>query len=113
MLRDFCFWAVWAASPVHKKKLGADYEQLLRAFFSCFRGQTIFNLIFFENTKASALKSCIINLKKKKFEFFLNFFWNKTGFFRAAQILKFECTCLGGGYKGLTGEPGVPHCRCI
>ena len=24
---DFCFWAVWAAGPVHtQKKLGADYE---------------------------------------------------------------------------------------
>ena len=26
---DFCFLAVWAAGPVHKKKLGADYEQSL------------------------------------------------------------------------------------
>ena len=30
VVRDFCFWAVWAVVPVHeKKKLGADYEQLL------------------------------------------------------------------------------------
>ena len=33
---DFCFWAVWAAGPVYKKKLGADYKQLLRAVFSMF-----------------------------------------------------------------------------
>ena len=39
MVQDFCFWAVWAAGPVHKKKLGADYEQLLRAGFSCFQWQ--------------------------------------------------------------------------
>ena len=29
-VQDFCFWAVWAAGPVLKKKVGADYEQLLR-----------------------------------------------------------------------------------
>ena len=33
---------------------------------------------FFENAIASALKSCIINLKRKLF--ILIFFWNKTGF---------------------------------
>ena len=33
MVRDFCFWAVWAAESVHKKKLAADYEQLLRVVF--------------------------------------------------------------------------------
>ena len=36
VLWDLCFWAVWAAGPVHKKKLGADYEQLLRDFFHVF-----------------------------------------------------------------------------
>ena len=45
-VRDFCFWAVWAAGPVLKKRLGADYEQIFRVFFSCFQGQ-IFFLIFF------------------------------------------------------------------
>ena len=29
-----------------KKRFGADYEQLWRAFFSCFRGQQFFFLIF-------------------------------------------------------------------
>ena len=38
-VQDFCFWAVWAAGPVLKKKVGADYEQLLRVVFSCFQGQ--------------------------------------------------------------------------
>ena len=38
VVRDFCFWAVWVAGPVHKKKLAADYEQLLRALFSFFSG---------------------------------------------------------------------------
>ena len=37
MVRDFCFWVVWQTSPVLKKKLGADYEQFLRAVFSCFK----------------------------------------------------------------------------
>ena len=39
VVRDFCFWAYWAARPVLKKKIWADYEQLLRAGFSCFQGQ--------------------------------------------------------------------------
>ena len=30
MVRDFWFWAVWAAGPVLKKKFWPDYEQLLR-----------------------------------------------------------------------------------
>ena len=42
-VQDFCSWAVWAAGPVQKKKLGADYEQLFSAVFSCFRGQIFFN----------------------------------------------------------------------
>ena len=33
MVRDICFWAVWAAQPVLKK------EQLLGLVFSCFQGQ--------------------------------------------------------------------------
>ena len=41
-----------------QKKMGADYEQLLRAGFSCFQGQKDLNF-FFENIVASALKSCI------------------------------------------------------
>ena len=33
---DFCFWAVWAARPVLKKRVWADYEELLEVVFSCF-----------------------------------------------------------------------------
>ena len=39
---DFCFWAVWAARPVLKKRLGANYEQLLRPVFHVVGGQTQF-----------------------------------------------------------------------
>ena len=85
VLRDFCFWAIWAAGPVHKKKLGANYEQLLRAFFSCFQGQFFF-FNFFVNPIASKLKSCIIDLKK------LNFFvveWVCFWPYRYSSILNF------------------------
>ena len=40
---------------VLKKTLVADYEQLLRAVFSCFQGQKK----YLKNIVASALKSCI------------------------------------------------------
>jgi len=59
----FCFWAIWAAGPVLKKKLGADYEQLFEGSFSM-------GNFFFFNFKKHALKSCILFL-------FLNFFWTK------------------------------------
>ena len=36
VVQDFCFWTVWAARPVHKKKLGADFEHLWRPFFHVF-----------------------------------------------------------------------------
>ena len=41
-VRDFCFCAVWAARPVLKKRVWANYEQLLRVFFFCFEWQTFF-----------------------------------------------------------------------
>ena len=70
-------YEIWADfGPVgntEKKRWVADCEQLLREVFSCFQGQ-IFFLNFFENTIASALKSCIIDLKKYFFLFFLNLF---------------------------------------
>ena len=46
VVRDFCFWALWAARPLLKKRVWADYEQLLRVFFSCFRGQQILEFFF-------------------------------------------------------------------
>ena len=53
------FWAVgcelgWTV----KKKVWADYEQLLRPVFLSFHGQKI-NLNFFENIVGATLKSCI------------------------------------------------------
>ena len=41
MVWDFCFWAVWVAELVLKKKFGAHYEQLLKPVFVCFHGQKI------------------------------------------------------------------------
>ena len=46
-----------------EKKIGADYEQLLRAVFLCFVGKNLFNILS-RNTLTSALKSCIIFLSK-------------------------------------------------
>ena len=45
----FCFWAVWAAGPVHKKKLGADYEQLFRVRVFMFSGWKFIYFYFFLN----------------------------------------------------------------
>ena len=56
---------------------------------SCIKGLSVVrDFCFFENTIASALKSCIINYKKIFFSFF---FGVKLGFFRAAHILNCEC----------------------
>ena len=38
---DYFFWAVWAAGPVMKKKLGANNKQLMRAVFFMFWGETL------------------------------------------------------------------------
>ena len=57
------FGLVLGQSALLKKTLWADYEQLLRAGFSCFRGQkniykkNLKNLAY-ENMKKPALKSC-------------------------------------------------------
>ena len=60
-----------------KKVLGANFEQLLRAFFSCFRGQYFF-FNFYETPIASAVKNCMIKLSKmKQIELFLHVFWGK------------------------------------
>ena len=47
-------WAGFGLVGNTEKKIGADYEQLLRLVFSCFQGQ-----FFFLNIVALALKSCI------------------------------------------------------
>ena len=38
VVRDFCFWAIWAAGPILKKVIWVNHKQLLRAVFSCFQG---------------------------------------------------------------------------
>ena len=118
VVRDFGFWAVWTAGPVHKKKFRADYEQLLRMFFSFFRGQFFF---FFENTIASALKSCMISL----FFIFLIFFLVLCTFSNVNELHKslllqdwvfrlgltaniFECSDYNLHCKCLQGFTGCP-----
>ena len=59
------------------KKVWADYEQLLKGFFSCFQGQFFF-----------IIKYCSVRTKKL-YKMKLKF--KKPVFFRAALILKFEC----------------------
>ena len=68
------FWACLGSQPIHEKKVGANYEQLLRAFFFMFSRD-----FFFENITASALKSCIEKMVKKNHVFV--FFYK----------LKFKC----------------------
>ena len=84
---DFCFWAIWIAKPVHQKSLGANFEQLLRAFFSCFGGQLFFQ--FFWKSHSNCSK--ILHNKSFKIEknwTFIEFFWNKTGFLGLPKISK-------------------------
>ena len=67
VVRNFNFWDVWAARPVHKKKLDADCEQLLMVFFSCFRGKK--NQFYFKNTSVLTEK-LHDNFEDKKIDFF-------------------------------------------
>ena len=48
-------WAVFGLVGNTERNIWGDYEQLLRAVFSCFHGQNN----FFLNIVASVLKSCI------------------------------------------------------
>ncbi len=59
-VRVFCFWAVKPAGPVLKKRLGANYEQLLRAYLFMFLGSKFF-YFFLKNTNVSTIKSCLIH----------------------------------------------------
>ena len=58
------FGLVLGRLAILKKKIVADYEQLLRAVFPCFQGQFFFEF-FCENTIASELKVALQILKKK------------------------------------------------
>ena len=46
MEQKMTFGLVLGRLAILKKKLGANYEQLLRVFFSCFQGQKIVNFLF-------------------------------------------------------------------
>jgi hypothetical protein len=59
VVRDFCFWAIWAAGSVHKKSWGRLWATFEGVFFMY--SESNFSLNFFENTIASALKIWIIN----------------------------------------------------
>ena len=65
------FWAVgrWSGLDCEIKGSGPIMSNFWGPFFHFF-GVKIFFKFFFENTIVSALKSCIINLKKK-----VEFFW--------------------------------------
>ena len=62
-----------------KKRLGADYEQFLRAVFLCFHRP--FFSTFFKDIVASALKSCILSLLWKKNWTCFDSFWLKINCF--------------------------------
>ena len=59
MEQKMTFGLVLGRLAILKKKLGANYEQLLRVFFSCFHGQKYIPIYFFKNIVASALNSCL------------------------------------------------------
>ena len=90
-----------------KQVLGANFEQLLRAFFSCFRGQYfIFFSIFMKPLAigpiASAVKNCMIKFSKmKQIELFCMFFGEKMFLLRAAKNLKLKCTTKRSPIAGL------------
>ena len=90
-------WSTWAATPVWihspaiggfwgyrisgfglfgksgqywKKKLGADYEQFLRAVFSCFRGQIFFLNSFRKHYSVCTKKLHNTFFMRRNFEFF-------------------------------------------
>jgi hypothetical protein len=74
------FGLVLGRLAILKKKIWADYEQLLRVLFSCFHVQK--SKIFFENIVVSALKSCILSRLSNSFlaENRLNLFTIKADF---------------------------------
>ena len=93
-------WAgFWPIGNTEKTNFGQIMSNFWEHFFHVF-GVYFFKI--FVNPIASKLKSCIIDLKKRNFlNFSWIFFWNKTDFFRAVQILKFECTLKRSPIAGL------------
>jgi hypothetical protein len=58
---EYEIWADFVPVGNTEKKIGADYEKLLRVFFHVFSGQKTI-LIVLKNIVVSILKSCIISL---------------------------------------------------
>ena len=51
-------WSSFGPDGISEKKWGADYEQLLRVFFSCFHKKKK-EFLFIKNIVAFTLKSCL------------------------------------------------------
>ena len=84
------FWAgLGSRSSTVKKKFGADYEQLFRPVFLCFRGQKInldFFIFFWKYSSVRTEKMHIIKVKKKSKRFWKVFLRGKNqGFFRTEK----------------------------
>ena len=78
---EYDIWADFGLVGNNEKRFGADYEQFLRVFFSCFHGQNkIFVFINFLIFKKSSL----------------NFFWLKIG-----QLFTINCVLLYQRHKWL------------
>ena len=48
---DFCFWAVWAAGPIHKKKVRGRLWATFEGGFSMFWGQNVFKFFFLKTRR--------------------------------------------------------------
>jgi hypothetical protein len=66
VVRDFYYWAIWAARPVLKRKVSGSTMSNFWGLFFQFLGAKKWQ-IFYKNTVASALKTCIKwSFKKRK-----------------------------------------------
>ena len=59
-------WAGFGPVGNTEKKIGADYEQLLRAVFSCFHGQKIGFKLFFKYPSVRSEKLHKMKVRKLK-----------------------------------------------
>ena len=94
-------WAVvWAG--LWNKRVLADYEQLLRPFFSLFRGQKIKKKFFWKlySVRTEKLHNNFIK-KIWIFFFFESEKGKKTVFFRAKIWVEFECKYIKVGTRHL------------
>ena len=79
------FWAALAAGQYCEKKLGADFEQLLRPGFLWFHGQKLF-LNFWEYCSVRTKTLHRINVKESQKKIGEVFFGGKNSFFRAKNL---------------------------